>query len=253
MDIPALRQHNQGIGSSFASVADAVRGLGAIQAQDYPAALWAVALRCDGVTEVDVEDAIARGEIVRTWPMRGTYHFVAAEDARWMVGLLGPRVLAGVARRHRQLELEEADFKRSEDVCRRELTGGRRLTRPSFYRLLQSDGVSTAGQRGIHIVQYLALTGLICYGPREGSQPTLVLLDEWTPASKALDREEALAAIALRYFAGHGPATLRDFGWWTGLAANEARDAIALAGPALLDASIDGLRYWLTGERIATM
>ena len=206
--------------------------MGAVQAQDYPGSLWAVGQRLRGATERTIEDAVADRAIVRTWPMRGTLHFVAAPDVRWMLRLLTPRVLAGLKWRNQQLELDAAAFSRARRILVTALQGGRRLTRPAAYAALQAGGVSPAGQRGIHLLGHLALEGLLCFGPREARQPTFVLLEEWVPPAPEVPRDVAMAQLAERYFASHAPATLQDFAWWSGLTVKDAQQAMAAARPA---------------------
>ena len=221
------------LGPRFRTPAELVRWMGAVQAQDYPGGLWAMGLRLAEATEASVEAAVAARTIVRTWPMRRTLHFVPAEDARWMVALLASRLVAGAAGRYRALGIEPAAFRRSRQVLIRALEGGRRLTRPDAYAVLARGGVPADGQRGIHILAHLAQEGLLCFGPREGRQPTFVLLEEWIPAGKSPARDEALATLATRYFTSHGPATVHDFAWWSSLTLKDARAAIDRAGGAL--------------------
>jgi hypothetical protein len=226
------------------TVADLVRWMGAVQAQDYLGSLWAVGLRLPGCTEADVERAVAQRTIVRTWPMRGTLHYVAAGDVRWMLSLLTPRVIARSAGRHRELGLDEAAFARSRRALERALRGRRALSRSETYAAIERAGVSTEGQRGIHIVGYLAQQGVLCYGPRQGRQPTFVLLDEWVPPSLPRPRDVALADLAARYFASHGPATLHDFAWWSGLLLPDARAGIDAAGATLVKETVAGRARW---------
>jgi hypothetical protein len=221
-----------------------VSWLGAVQAQDYAAALWAIGLRTASACEADVERAIADRRIVRTWPMRGTLHFVAAADALWMTELLAPRKVTAAAGRLRSLGIDQSVLTRARRVLARHLEGGRALTRPEAYRVLERAKVDTDEQRGVHILGRLAQDCVICFGPREGKQPTFVLLDEWLPAARRLGREEALAELAHRYFRGHGPATLLDFAWWSGLRLVDARLAIALAGKRVQSETVDGVRYF---------
>jgi hypothetical protein len=230
--------------TAFAHPEEVVSWLGAVQAQDYLGALWAVGLRVQGACEEDVERAIAERKIVRTWPMRGTLHFVAAGDARWMVELLARKPLAAAAGRFRALGLDERVLKRARDVVIRSLEGGRRLARPDVYRVLERAKIATDGQRGVHVLWHLAHERLICFGPREGKQHTLVLFEEWLPGAKGVPREEALAALASRYFSGHGPATLADFAWWSGLKLADARLAVLAAGEALAMESIGAEPYF---------
>jgi hypothetical protein len=162
-----------------------------------------------------------------------------------MLGLLTPRVVARSAGRYRQLELDERTFARSRDVLTRALRGGKRLTRNALYGELEAARIPTGGQRGIHILSRLAQDGLICFAAREGRQHTFALLEEWVPAARSLKRDDALAELARRYFESHGPATLQDFVWWSGLKTTDARAGLEAAEPNLLREVVDGRTYWL--------
>jgi hypothetical protein len=246
-DIPHLRLYNQYISrATFDKPADVVAWLGAVQAQDYRGALWAVGLRAEHATEKDIERAIADKTIVRTWPMRGTLHFVAAADVRWMIELLTPRVIAASARRRHLLELDDQVFARSRKLVVRALEGGNQLRRDVMYRLLEAAQISTADGRGLHILSRLAQDGLLCFGAREGKQPTFALLDEWAPAAKTMKRDEALAELARRYFTSHGPATVQDFVWWSGLTTVDARAGLEMVRPHLVQEVVEGQTYWLS-------
>ena len=216
-----------------------------MQAQDYAGALWAIGLRMSTAVQADIEQAISGRTIIRTWPMRGTLHFVAAVDVVWMLELLTPRIVAGSAGRLRQLELDDATLARSREVLVRALKGGKQLTRGAILGVLEAAGISTAGQHGYHILGQLAQGSLICLCTHEGKQPTFVLLQEWAPNARRLEREAALAELATRYFTGHGPATLQDFVWWSGLKISDARAGIGLAAERLIQEEIDGVAYWM--------
>jgi hypothetical protein len=233
---------------TFSDPGEVVRWLGAVQAQDYLAALWAVGLRTVGATEQVLERALAERRIVRTWPMRGTIHFVAPVDVRWMLELLTPRVVQRSQSRLRQLGLDAATLTASAQVVTRALEGGRRLTRPALYRALAADGIAADGARGLHILGQLAQARLICFGPHDGKQPTFVLLDEWVPPAPALSRDEALATLALRYFTSHGPATVHDFVWWSGLTVAEAKAGLGAVAAQLAHATLDGQTYYWADE-----
>ncbi len=233
--VASQRLRNQRIASPHRTPLEVVSSLGAVQAQDYPGALWAVGLRTSNASERDVERALASRVILRTWPMRGTLHFVAAADVRWMLDLLAPRVIAATAPRNRQLGLDAADFARSRKIVVAALEGDRQVSRPDLYARLDAAGISTAAGRGLHIVLRLALEGLICFGARDGTHQTFALLAEWAPHAVRMERDESLAELARRYFTGHGPASWRDFAWWSGLRAADARRAIDLAGPHLVE------------------
>jgi len=232
--------------AALAKPGDVVKRLGAIQAQDYLGVLWAIGLRTKAATEQTVEQAISDGKIIRTWPMRGTLHFVAPEDVRWMLALLTPRIITNAARRHRQLELDTAIFTRSETLFAKALQGDRQLTRPEMMNVLEQDGISTDGQRGYHILWWAAQSGLICFGPRQGKQDTFVWLEDWLPEEKTLSRDEALAELSTRYFTGHGPATIQDFRWWSGLAAADARTGLEMVEAQLAREEFEDQTYWFS-------
>jgi hypothetical protein len=232
--------------TTFTKPEELVAWLGAVQAQDYLGALWAVGLRLVDACEPDVERALAERTIVRTWPMRGTLHFVAAADARWITELLAPRAVAAGASRLAAAGIDRAVNTKARRALERKLEGGRRLTRPAAYRVLEDAKIATGDSRGLHLLWLLAHDGVLCFGPREGKQQTFVLLEEWLPGARRLDREEALGELARRYFTGHGPATIADFAWWSGLTRSDASRAVLLAGKAIEDETIDGQR---TGSR----
>jgi hypothetical protein len=221
--------------------------MGAVQAQDYGQALWAIGLRTRAATVADVERAIAERAIVLTWPMRGTLHFVPAEDARWMLDLLAPRVLAAGRGRLAQLGLDDGTLERSQTLFRTVLAGGNRRTRPALLEMLRDAGIDPAGQRGYHLLARAALAGLLCLGPLEGKQQTFALLEEWVPVPRRLARDQALATLTQRYVASHGPATHHDFAHWSGLTVAEARRGFE-AADGLSAQTVDGTTYWTAGD-----
>jgi hypothetical protein len=248
-DIVRQRLVNQRIdGERLEKPEEVVRWLGAIQAQDYLQSLWAIGLRLKSATVADIEQAIFDGKIVRTWPMRGTLHFVPPEDAKWMLKLSASRVLAKDGRRLEQLGLDEVIMERCKELFYDALKGNERLTRSDMMKLLEEAGISTENQRGYHILWYVSQTGLICLGPMQNKQQTFVLLDEWVPDPRNLSREESFAQLARRYFASHGPATVHDFAWWAGLTITEARSGLGAAIPGLTSEKIDGKEYWMTSD-----
>jgi hypothetical protein len=231
----------------LATPADVVRWFGAIQAQEAPGALYAVSLRARGATEFAVERAVAAREIVRTWPMRGTIHFIPAEDALWMLRLLAHRTNQKAASIYRRAGLTIEDFTRAGDVLTSALRGRNVLERKELYARLETAGLATSGeQRGLHMLGYWAREGLICLGPRQGKQPTFTLLDEWVPNPRQIDGDAALATLTERYFASHGPATAQDFAWWSGLTLTEARRGMALVEERFQRATRAGQTYWFS-------
>jgi hypothetical protein len=221
-------------------VADVVEWFGAMQAQDLASGMWSLGVRLPALGHDDVHAALERREALRTWPMRGTVHLVPPRDARWMLELTGVRSLAAAATRRAQLGLTDADADRAVDVLGTALAGGARLTRARCLDALEAAGIGTGGQRGYHLLWYASVRGVTCLAPNIGTEQTFALLDEWAPAPRRPERDEALAVLAHRYVRGHGPVTAREFAGWTGLTLTDARRGLAAAGDALAAVRVDG-------------
>ncbi|HEU4808798.1 MAG TPA: winged helix DNA-binding domain-containing protein [Homoserinimonas sp.] len=230
----------------FTSPVDVVRWMTAIQAQDFLGAKWAVGLRLPGSTDDEIVAALADRSIVRSWPMRGTLHFVTAEDLHWMLELTRERMIKRSASNFAGEGLTTAVLERVGDGAGAALAGGRTLTRDALYEVLAECGVSTVGQARYHALWYLCQIGLLCMGPPQGKSQTFVLLDEWVPRPRRLERDEALGEFALRYFRSHGPATDRDFSWWSSLTLTEARVGLAGARQQLESLTVDAIDYYFS-------
>jgi hypothetical protein len=218
--------------------------MGAVQAQDYGGAKWAVAQRMRLAAEGTIEKAFAEGRLLRTHVMRPTWHFVAPGDIRWMLRLTAPRVNAAMASYYRKFELDQTVFTRSHKALARALRGGRHLTRDALRQAVQRTGIATEGLRFLFILARAELDGVICSGARSGKQFTYALLEERVPPARPLKHDEALAALTARYFASRGPATVHDFVWWSGLTGRDARAGLDMVGSSLVCESIDGRIYW---------
>jgi hypothetical protein len=221
----------------------AVAWLGGIQAQDHQGAKWSIGLRTEGCTDREVEQAIRERRIVRTWMFRGTLHFVAAVDLSWLTSLLAPGIIRANARRYRQLDLDDASFEKAREVMREALRRNGFLTRAEIGARFKEKGVPAEGQQLPYLLQRAALDGAICQGPLRGKEPTYVLAADWAVPGPTLDHENAPGRLAGRYFASHGPATRRDFSWWTGLSAGQVGPALEGA-PELQRMEVQGIEYW---------
>jgi hypothetical protein len=247
--IARLRLAAQLISSAPAGgAADAVRWMLAMQAQDEPGVRWSVGLRTAGATEADVAAACDAGEIVRSWPLRGTLHLVAAEDLPWMLGLTAERAIASAARRRDVLGITVADVERAREIAIAALPGRSALTRAALLTAIGEGGVSTAGQRGYHLLWHLAQTGTLVLGPTDGRRQLFARLDAWVPDPRRLERDEALGELAGRYFRSHGPAVVEDLARWSGLTLRDVRRGIAVCGPALTTIVIGGRAYVAAAE-----
>lgn len=247
-EITRQRLSSQGILRSIPKKSeDAVFSLGAVQAQDYNAALWAIGLRCkEGTTKSEIESSIAEHKIVRNWLMRGTLHFAASEDMRWIMNLLSPRLSRTAALRDSRLRLTENVIKKTKVLLYNALRGGKHLNRKEIYEILKKGCVPTTNNLGYHMLYRAAWDGLICFGLHDGKQPTFALLDDWVPQGKTLSNEEAIAELTLRYFTSHGPATIKDFVWWSGLRVSDATAGIKRVSSKIKTETINGTAYYMS-------
>lgn len=248
--IAAQRLINQQIAqTNFTKPKDIVHWLGAVQAQDYNMAKWAIGLRLPGSTSAIVEDALNAGTIMRTHILRPTWHFVAAGDIRWMLPLTAPHIKKAVASNYRNLELNDKVFAKTNKLIAMALQGGQQLTRQELTTIINKAGIVTNALRASHIMFQAEMDGLICNGAKRGKQFTYALLDERVPPSaKTFIRDEALAALACRHFNSHGPATIQDFAWWSGLPMIEAKLGLELVKSNFVFISIDEQTYWLSAS-----
>jgi hypothetical protein len=250
IDVVAQRLRNQKLArSTFRQPEEVVAWLGAMQAQDYTGAKWGIGLRSRGVADADVDRACDEGRILRTHVMRPTWHFVAPQDIRWLLALTAPRVQAFNAYWNRVNELDDRIFARSRKAIERALEGGATLTRAELASVLAGAGIEASGTRLAALIMHAELNAVICSGPRRDRQFTYALLDERVPSSPRLTRDEALAELTQRYFASHGPATLRDFAWWSGLTARDVKAGVESVSSTLAHFVQQDLSHWFLPSR----
>ena len=246
--IPVQRLHNQAITDTrFRRAVDVVDWLGAVQAQEYPFARWGLALRMtDGITDRVIEKACDDGRILRTHVMRPTWHFVTPAAIRWMLELTAPAVHRRMAPYMRRLELDKPLCVRATTLVERALGDGQHLTRQELAARLKRHRIVAAGIRLALLTMYAELEGVICSGPRRGKTATYALVAERAPNAKRLPRDEALAELGRRFFRSHGPATVRDFVWWSGLNTADAKRTLEMNRATRQTAG--GLPYWTIGR-----
>jgi winged helix DNA-binding protein len=237
-------QHQKLTSADRLTATELVAWLGAVQAQDYPAAKWALGLRGKGLGDADVEQAFNDGKILRTHVLRPTWHFVSPDDIRWMLALTAPRVHALNAHYYRQAGLDDKTVKKSCALIQRSLAGGQHLTRVELAERLKRAKIAAEGLKLAYLMMHAELDGVICSGPRHDKQFTYALLDERAPKTTPITRDEALARLVERYFSSHGPATVRDFTCWSGLLVRDAKLGIEMAKNALVEETIDGRLHW---------
>jgi hypothetical protein len=240
-----LRLHHQWLARpSERRPEEVVAHFGAVQSQDFAMAKWALALRGTELTEAHVAAAFDAGAILRTHVLRPTWHFVSPADIRWMLHLTGPRVRAQLSRTDGLHGIDTALLRRSRAVIERALRGSVFLTRDELQAVLARNRIPVAGTALAQVMMHAELDALVCSGPRRGKHSTYALLEERAPAAPTLDRDAARAELARRYFQSHGPATARDFSWWSGLTLTDARAGIASLGRELACTAWEGSDYY---------
>jgi len=245
-DVADLRLRNQRITRPVRGAERVVAWHGAVQAQEYGPAKWGLALRSPrGTADAAIERAIDRGRILRTHILRPTWHFVRAADIRWMLALTGSRVQRTMSHYDRRIGLDPRVMTGAVGVIERALGEHRYLTRRELGIHLQRAGLPDSSMALAHIAMYAEQEGVICSGPRRGKQSTYALLADRAPDAPALSPDEALAELTRRYFRSHGPATIRDFVWWSGLTGADARRGLAMNRSKPHD--VDGVTYWTVG------
>ena len=241
------RLMTQHICDSLDTPAEVLESMGAMQAQDYTASLWAIGLRCkEGTTVNDIESAIAEKKIARTWLMRGTLHFAASKDIRWMLKLFAPRLLHTAIIRDQHLGLSNKVVEKTKKLFYNALKKEKQLTRKEMYKVLEKGGVPSKNNLGYHMLYRAAWDGLICFGPYSGKEQTFVLMDDHIGEGRVLSAEQANAELSKRYFTSHGPATIRDYVWWSGLTVKDAKAGIEKAGLSIREEIIDGKAYYMS-------
>ncbi|MCB0917493.1 MAG: AlkZ family DNA glycosylase [Actinobacteria bacterium] len=221
--------------SSAAAVAT---HFGAMQAQDLASGLWSFGSRLPELSREDICTQVNRRELLRTWTQRGTLHFVAAQDARWLLATCGRRHHR--RSRRQQLGITDAQADRAAEILQDSLCGNRSLSRREVAQLLQERGVDATGQRLYHLLLHTALSGLTCYGPIVDDEQSIVLLAEWAPQQREFTGDAALGELARRYFRSHGPASRADFAHWAGFGHRDAGVGIAVAAAGLKTVECDG-------------
>lgn len=220
-----------------------VKHFGAMQAQDYAMAKWAVGSRCDA-SEKEIEEAINSGKIIRTHILRPTWHFVSADDIYWMLDLSGSQVKKLFASLAKQHGYDDKKLDQVNSAIEKLLSGNNHLTREEIMQELNIQK-KTGDLSPVIVMMNAELDGLVCNGRMKGKQITYALLEERVPKPKTqLTKEEALAKLALRYFESHGPATLPDFSWWSGFSATICKKAINAIELQLNHITIDNQQYW---------
>lgn len=248
-DIPNIRLQSQQLaGTAFCSPKQLIGYMGAIQAQDADMCKWAIGARLPKSTVQQVNDALDKGDIIRTHVLRPTWHLVSRDDIYWLIGLTAPQVMAAMRSNDKKLELTEVIFIKSNKLIEKALIGNKHLTREELLADFKNAGITTNENRASHLLMRAECEGIICSGAKSGKHQTYTLLQELIPKPASLTKDEALAKLAKTYFTSRSPATLRDFEWWSGLSITEARHALEMAKGELISETINNQTYWLSTD-----
>ena len=245
MNINSLRLFNHQLsGSVFQAPREIVSWMGAIQSQDYNMAKLAIGVRLPESTAAAIEEAFNRGEILRTHILRPTWHFVAPENIRWMLMLTSARIKASSKSRDIELGITEELYSRANKIIERVLEERKQMTRKELTEEIGKAGLIADTPHMIHFMMRAEADGLVCSGAMRGKEHTYALLEERVPKAASLHMSEALAKLTGIYFRSHGPATLHDFVWWSGLSVTEAREGLESIKGELAKEEADGQTYW---------
>lgn len=249
-DILHLRLYNQLlIGSDFTHPQEIVAWMGAMQAQNYEMAKWGVAVRLPHATNRQVEEALNDGKILRTHILRPTWHFVTPEDIHWMRELTSSRIKSIIAGYAREYGTDDALIKKSLRVLPKILEEHGHLTREEIGKQLVFHGVKINDAHHVsNVMSFAEQEGIVCSGKVSGNKQTYALLHEWAPKTFSLSREEALERLIRRYFTSHGPATLEDCVWWSGLTMTDVRRGLESIRHNFICETFDGKQFWMRSE-----
>lgn len=244
-DISHIRLHSQQITKTeHKTVKEIVSWMGAMQAQDYAMSKWAIGARLPNATDNMIEKAFNEGEILRTHVMRPTWHLVSADDIYWMLELTAPRIKAITKVRDIALGIDESIYAKTNAILESSLSGGKHLTSDELKVLFANEKIDTDENRFYHYMMKAEIDAIVCSGAIKNKKQSYALLSERVPKAQRFTRDESLAKLAERYFASHGPATLQDFVWWSGLTTTEARKGLEMVKHLFVFENIDSETYW---------
>jgi hypothetical protein len=242
-----LCNHHIG-GRKIKTVNEIAAWMGAMQAQDAAMVKWAIGIRLPGSTEKTVDNAIDRGEILRTHLLRPTWHLVSRDDIYWLLDLTAPLIKSSMKSRHQELGLTESIISKSNSIIQEALDSGKHLLREDLIAVLNEAGIATDNNRASHLFACAELDKLICSGRMKDGKPTYALLKKRATKTGSIPKEAALTRLAQRYFTSHAPATIKDFAWWSGMSTRDAARAVEMIQPHFCSETIAGNAYWFSSQ-----
>ncbi|HLN20963.1 MAG TPA: winged helix DNA-binding domain-containing protein [Bacteroidales bacterium] len=245
-EIAYLRLINQKLtGDGDYSPREIAGWMGALQAQDYNMVKWAFGIRMNNATKETIDNAIDNSDIIRTHLLRPTWHFVASENLIWLLNLTAPRIKPTLKYRQDSLDLDLPVLERSNGIISAALKGGKHLTRQEIVSALELEGVLLGDNRASHLLLWAELSGIVCSGRHSGNKPTYALIEELVRGDNKISREQSLELLTVKYFTSHGPATVKDYGWWSGLTSTDIKTGMRLAEDKLKKFSDGSKDLWM--------
>ena len=253
-EVIALRLlKHQILETSFTKPEEIVSYYGAMQAQDWSMAKWALGLRLPHLKEINIEDKFNDGKILRTHLLRPTWHFVTPENIRWILMLTSPRVHQSNKLHYKKFGLDAKLFSKAEKIIEKTLRGNNYLTREELTHHLEKNKVKGDRITLTYIMMHAELESLICSGPRKGKQFTYALIEERVPVVKPISKAVALEKLTFIYFNSRGPATVKDYAWWSGLTLTEARSGVEMLSGELMKEKVEGEEYFYKPHAIPNL
>lgn len=244
-----IRLHNQLLAGHRLQTPDQiVSRMGAMQSQSLDLAKWAIGARLDGKAARNIDEGLNSGKIIRTHILRPTWHFISAEDHRWMFDLSRIRLQPVYRSYCKTLGADESLIYRAVSTVEKALQGGRHLTKEEIGEALRAQDIILDTHLLTLTLSYAEMEGSICNGRLQGNKQTFTLIEEWIPRKQPLHKEEAMARLAQTYFTSHAPATINDFSWWSGLSLTECRQAIEMIRSSLVCDEINGRTFWMRSD-----
>ena len=225
-----------------------VSSLGAMQSQAFELAKWAIGARLKNSTVDKINDALSKGEIIRTHILRPTWHFVAAEDIHWMRELSSPRLIPVFIAYGKSWGADEKMISKASLKITKILEKHGHQTKQEIGEHLKMEGFAIDQHTLTHVMSRAELDGIVCNGVISGNKHTYALLEERIPKTKPFIKEEALEKLAYKFFSSHAPATLEDFIWWSGMLITDARIALELVKEHFVSQTINGRTFWMKND-----
>ncbi|MFV0336914.1 MAG: winged helix DNA-binding domain-containing protein, partial [Chthoniobacterales bacterium] len=222
--------------------------MGAMQSQALDLAKWAIGVRLENKKVGDINEALNTGKIIRTHILRPTWHFVSAEDIHWMFDLSNPRLKPIYRSYAKAFGADEPLINRAVPALEKVLTGGKHLTKKEIGDALLAQDIVLDDRHLQLSISYAEMEGVLMNGRQKGRTQTFTLFEEWAPRKKTICRDEALARLARKFFTSHGPATIPDFAWWSGLTMTECRQAVEMIRADFVCETMNGRDFWMRDD-----